>query len=98
VSLCFAWEGRRGKGLGVEKGSGLNHWVWKGLVPDWVAKPTSGCTHQFFNSLVEGFQGFRGFSKASLGVFCFFFSGFWELQVGIADVGAFRFCFEIVSS
>lgn len=79
----------------MEKGSGLNPWVWKGLVPDLVAKATSGCTHQFFYSLVEGF---RGFSKASLGV-VFFFSGFLELQMGIADdVGAFRFCFEIVSS
>lgn len=35
-----------------------------------VAKPTSGCAHQFFYSLVEGFQGFRGFPKASL-VFVF---------------------------
>lgn len=63
----------------MEKGSGLNPWVWKGLVPDLVAKATSGCTHQFFYSLVEGF---RGFSKASLGV-VFFFLGFWSFKWGL---------------
>lgn len=79
-----------GKRFRSEKVSGLKPWVWKGLVPDWWQSPPPDAHINFFTVWWRVFRVLEVFPR----LLWFLSSGFFELQVGIADVGAFSFLFR----